>query len=100
MNRKLFHRQHYNIIAKRFKVSLEPYMSKFSDEQMGIDSEVQAIRASLVGLAIDFARRFVADNDEFDPVLFLNNCSPNVEKYPLGELWSIAQEGEVDVESL
>ena len=75
-------------------------MSKFSDEQMGIDSEVKLSVHQSLELAIDLARRLHADNDEFDPVLFLNNCSPNEEKYPLGELWAVAQEGNVDVESL
>ena len=27
------------------------------------------------------------DNDEFDPVLFLTNCSPDPYTYPMGELW-------------
>ena len=92
-NRKLFHRAHYNIIAKRFNEALDPYMSPFSDEALDINSEIKAIRASIVGLAIDFALRLHADNEDFDPVMFLNACSPNKEKYPLGELW---EEVEID----
>jgi len=96
INRKLFARQHYNILAKRIRLSLEPWMRE--DQQYDFTeardfAEVLAIRGALSLFAVELARRLMADNDEFDPVLFLNNCSPNVELYPLGELW---EAGEAD----
>jgi hypothetical protein len=44
-------------------------------------------RATLSTLAINLAKRFKEDNELFDPVKFLNACSPDVELYPLAELW-------------
>lgn len=90
VNRKLFHRAHYNILAKRIRLSLEPWMredQKYDFTQARDNAEVLAIRGALVTFAVDLARRLQADNEEFDPVLFLNNCSPNVGLYPMGELW-------------
>jgi hypothetical protein len=89
INRKLFSKGHYEIIAARFRHALEPYMSEASQnlDFSEVGSEILSVRAALVFLAVDFARRLQADNEDFLPEVFLNRCSPNMDKFPLGELW-------------
>lgn len=98
INCKLFHKAHYEIIAKRFRISLEPYFDPNSDEEIRTKVgtytriqnprvENQAARLALVNLALDMAKRFQADNEDFKPLIFLDRCSPNPELYPLSELW-------------
>jgi hypothetical protein len=86
INAKKFHRGHYEVIAARFRNALEPYMS---DEEYTV--EERAVRAAIVNLAISFAERLQADNEDFEPETFLNRCSPNAELYPMGDLWEVAQ---------
>ena len=82
IDRKMFHKGHYEVIAGRFRKALEPYMS-----DMAYTERDRAVRGALVNLAIDFTTRLQADNSDFIPEMFLNRCSPNPEKYPLGDLW-------------
>lgn len=97
INAKKFHKGHYEIIAARFREALEPYMGQesnatlLSPDFVDTKTEMLAVRSAIVNLAIDFARRLQADNDLFEPVIFLDRCSPNVVLYPLGELWEVAQ---------
>jgi len=91
INRKMFHTGHYNVIAGRLKNAMEPYMGldQFDSEQqkrMGMTGLLTA-KTALVDLCVSFALRLQADNEDFDPVLFLNSCSPNLEKFPLGAIW-------------
>ncbi len=85
--RGLFHRAHYNGISKDIR---EQYQSIINEN--GLDFPELTIRiascTALVELAIRLAKRFETDNPEFDPVSFLNQCSPNVDLYPIGELWN------------
>ena len=53
---------------------------------------MMAAGVSLVNLAVSLAIRLKADSEDFDPVRFLNACSPNVEKFPFGELWEIVEQ--------
>jgi hypothetical protein len=39
-------------------------------------------------MALVLAKRFEKDNPLFDPIAFLDACSPDVERYPLSELWN------------
>lgn len=48
---------------------------------------VLAWRAATVDLALEFAKYFEGDNDRFDALKFLDACSPDVDMYPLSELW-------------
>ena len=77
INRKLFSAGHYNILAAQIK-------GKFPLEN---DSMSLTQRATLTDLALSMAKRFTLDNDQFDPLRFLDACSPNLEFYPLSELW-------------
>jgi len=80
INRQLFGAGHYNVIAKQFRQAYEPWMNS---------DEIHSLEAwkVLTDLALSMAVRFQADNEKFDPIRFLNACSPDVEKYPLGQLW-------------
>lgn len=110
INRKLFHRAHYEILAKRFREALEPYCTSDADDtnyvKVGEYTRIQnprtenlAARFVLVKLAMDLCLRLLADNEEFKPVTFLNRCSPNPDTLPLGKLWAdYAKEYSVDVQ--
>jgi len=90
VNRKVFHRAHYNILAKRVRIALEPWMQEgqqFDFTQARDNAEVLAIRSALVMFAVGLAQRLQADSEEFDPIMFLDNCSPDKDLYPLSELW-------------
>lgn len=91
MNRKLFHRAHYNILAKQIRENVQPYVDKAleDDDFSDVRTNMMAAGVSLVNLAVSLAIRLKADSEDFDPVRFLNACSPNVEKFPFGELWAI-----------
>ena len=91
-----FQRQHYEIIAKQFRVALEPYMEESSVEVVKLtDSEYQRLvtartlgaRQALIDLMLNMALRFQADSEIFDPDIFLTRCSPDPDRYPLAELW-------------
>jgi hypothetical protein len=73
---RIFQQQHYNAIAKDIR-------------QLYNSTESLARRRALEDVALKFCDRFVVDNFEFDPVKFLNQCSPDEELYPLGELWNL-----------
>ena len=88
-NRKLFGVAHYNAIAKDMRTEFELAATGYeSYEPSDPEAKVYHARASaFCDLAITFAKRFVVDNDQFDPIKFLDQCSPNTDLYPLSELW-------------
>lgn len=79
-----WHSAHFNAIANDIRDS-------FPMDWVGISwgEKVRNMhgRASLTLLALKLAERFQEANDTFDPLKFLDACSPNVELYPLSELW-------------
>lgn len=80
VKQSLFHRGHYNIIAKRFREEL----AKYTDSHT-LSGKIA--RNAIYDLALSMARRLVKDNPEFDPLMFLDNCSPDKDLYPLSEFW-------------
>jgi hypothetical protein len=85
INRKLFSAGHYNIIAGQFKKALDRFLGH---------KDTSAESATLVDLALSMAKRFALDNDQFDPVRFLDACSPDTQLYPLSELWEGVNQSE------
>jgi hypothetical protein len=93
--------QHYNAIAKDIReeltTALDFYKFGYSD-YVGKKNTTHGRNyygvEALVKLALRFARRFEADNERFDPLKFLDQCSPNDELYPLSELWESSSPGE------
>lgn len=79
-SRHLFHSAHYNIIAKQIR---ELYPTNVFKDPVALGR-----RRILEDLAVNLAKRFAIDNDRFDPIFFLDSCSPNADSaHPLSELW-------------
>jgi hypothetical protein len=86
----LFHRAHYNAIAKEIREPLKIEMDFYTPEFESMRKERKAryyAVAALVNLALSFAKRFKEDNPKFDPLKFLDACSPDPDIYPISELW-------------
>lgn len=89
-HKRLFHQAHYNIIAAQIKnlFPIDDPDVRFSiGDYVGIKVENMKYRAILCQLAVNLAKRFLEDNPDFDPLKFLDACSPNTDLYPLSELW-------------
>lgn len=97
INRKMFHRGHWEVIAARFRHELDYKYATYANYGT-FEIEVQrAQRNALIDLAIALGQRFALDNEEFDPLVWLDRCSPDPENYPLSELWpGVDQTAEVD----
>lgn len=65
----------WNLVAKILR---ERFPEEF--HTMPVEREV------VVDLALTFAERFMQD-EGFDPLKFLDQCSPNPDLYPFSELW-------------
>lgn len=83
-----FHAMYYNFIAKRIREHFD--VGRVDDTPV---NRVMSMtnRAVLADLAMDCARKFKEDNPSFDPLKFLDQCSPDVDMYPLSEMWDDAQ---------
>lgn len=82
-----FHQLHYNFVAKRLRNHYPTYRVEDGPTQK-LDKAVKlGARGVIEDIALEFAMRFKADNLEFDQYKFLDQCSPDPEKYPLSELW-------------
>lgn len=83
-----FSQQHYNALAKDIRTQLErhgvPHIVR-NDYHVGA-------RNALIDMAIVLAIRFDKDNERFDPLKFLDACSPDPQQYPLSELWEDRKE--------
>lgn len=80
----IFSTQHYNAIAKEIR-EIFP-ITQYPDDR-GREEFLAYGRTWLMDLALNLAKRFKKDNPRFDPLKFLDACSPNSELYPLSELW-------------
>jgi len=79
------HKATYNLVAKKIR---DQFPTTSNDHLQVV------MRGLLCELAIDFADSFKRDNPErFDPIRFLNACSPDVDLYPISELWNEAHNG-------
>jgi hypothetical protein len=87
--RELFHRAHYNALAKEVR-------DHFPTKTDGIVGSLQhahshsqntIVRGSMADFALSLCKRFKEDNPRFDPIKFLEACSPDNDLYPLAELW-------------
>ena len=54
---------------------------KFAD-----DAETYRERRTIERIALSFAERFTQD-EGFNPLDFLDKCSPDTDLYPISELW-------------
>jgi len=90
VNKKKFHRGHYEIIAARFRQGLEPYMNthQFDGDTIVTEDFLRGGKTALIDLALSLGLRFQADSEDFDPYIWLDRCSPDPERWPLSELWN------------
>src|SRR5580765_6179720 len=85
-----FNQLHYNFVAKRLRLNFERYLddNEYSIRDNSTRNKVRnACCSVVVNIAMDFAESFREDNPSFDPLVFLDQCSPNTDMYPLSELW-------------
>jgi hypothetical protein len=86
----MFTQGHYNILAKEIRERLDAALS-FNDNWSNLEGYDKSGRyyatEALVVLALNLTKRFKADNPRFKPEMFLDACSPNVDLYPLSELY-------------
>jgi hypothetical protein len=75
-----FSAKDYNFVAKRLR---EAYPMHGSSNMTPFKQQ----RRLLEELAITFAEKYKEDNPNFDPLVFLDQCSPDPEIYPFSELW-------------
>jgi len=87
--------QHYNALAKEIRDLFPIYEVTRDVPESGIikdsfNAAVEGKQDVLMNLMISLCYRFIEDNPRFDPVKFLNACSPIPGKYKFGEMWEIA----------
>lgn len=76
-------RAQYNLVAKRLREQFPTTAITHNDNH-----DLLILRGQICELAIAFAKSFLRDNPErFDPIRFLDACSPDLERYPISELW-------------
>jgi hypothetical protein len=98
VDRKMFHRGHWEVIAARFREQLEPILeaqANYEEKTGTLSKYFHGQSTSLVNLALSLANRFALDNYEFSAEVFLDRCSPDPELYPLSELWEGVDRAEV-----
>ena len=94
-----FSSQHYNSLAK----TIREEWYEIADMDIRTTGMAQEDLESMVAwrrkitfiygkLCMALARKFKADNERFDPVKFLDACSPDLDAIPLGELWDEGKE--------
>jgi hypothetical protein len=83
-----FTQKHFNIIAKQFREAFPQDFASIHETTHGWERDrIMTQRGTLVAFALQLAKRFKEDNPRFDPIKFLNACSPDVDAYPLSEFW-------------
>jgi len=80
-----FQRQHHNAIAKLMRDNWPADLHNERKVEL-------AVRGHHVNTCINFARYLKWDNPFFDPLHFLDACSPDSDMYPLSELWDESYE--------
>jgi hypothetical protein len=70
----------WNFVAKRLR---EAYPMHGSNNMTPYKEQ----RRLLEELAITFAEKYAVDNLDFNPIAFLDECSPDPDIYPFSELW-------------
>lgn len=83
-----FYRQHHNAIAKDIREELTVWTDMYEAETKVTEKALIRVGIkAITELMLRFAKRFQKDNERFDPLMFLDQCSPNEDLYPLSELW-------------
>jgi hypothetical protein len=78
----------YNMVAKQLRENFPGWLEGEDSEWYRHQKEKVLIqRGVITNLALEFAQRFQKDNPDFDPIRFMDQCSPDEELFPLSELW-------------
>ena len=87
-SRPKFTRYHFNVLAKEIREQMIP-PDRMRDSGLRL---YLAHNAALADLALSLAKRFQAERTEhsyvFDPIQWLDACSPDPLTMPLSELWT------------
>ena len=79
---------HHNTIAKEIREHFPIDDIASFDWSSEVKRKENMIARGVLGdLALSFAKRFKQDNNRFNPIKFLDACSPDTDLYPLSELW-------------
>lgn len=73
-------KQTHNFVAKRIREDFPTDHDK--------DTITLVKRGTLVDLSLRCALGFLRDNPNFNPLKFLQACSPDPEVWPIQELWN------------
>lgn len=93
---KVWSQKHYNAIAHDIRelFPIDPVDAFLSQDEFKRERDKNMIkRGTLTALALSLAVRFKQDSDEaeqglpFNPIKFMDACSPDTDLYPLSELW-------------
>jgi hypothetical protein len=76
-----FDQRHYNSVAKIIREEFAAWDARYRSIEKFAAFNV------LSNIALDFAERFKKECEDFDHLKFLDQCSHNVDLYPLSELW-------------
>jgi hypothetical protein len=87
-NQRIFGPQHWNAIAKDLR---EEYNFVCTKEHTNHDVILIRLR-QIEHVALRFAMRFNIDSQDFDPLKWLDQCSPDTDMYPFSELWEEAND--------
>lgn len=82
-----FNAKDYNFVAKRLRENfpIDTPPDQMTNPAANVGTHLQ--RGVVVEIAIDFAKKYQEDNPNFDPLQFLDQCSPDTDRYPFSELW-------------
>ena len=83
--RPKFSAKDYNFVAKRLREHFPHDL--INDDYSDYRKDQMIARSAITVLILDFARKYAEDNPNFDPIKFLDACSPDVDRFPLSELW-------------
>ena len=90
-DQRFFQEQHHNAIAKDIRNELAALYFELGlpgTSSADVRTIIIAQTSIINDLALRFAARFAIDNFDFDPVKWLQQCSPDENQWPLGELWN------------
>jgi hypothetical protein len=79
-----FDRQHYNALAKLFRINIGNLSSAYNSDRC--DKWDDGYHA-LQDFAVECAKYFQLGDPRFDPIRFLDACTPEEDNNNLSELW-------------
>lgn len=88
-HRPVFTSRHYVVIAEVLRSQYMTHASISFAPYRQMNRQIEEI-------ALEFAIKFKEDNPIFNPVKFLDACSPDPERFPFSELWDEEEYAKTD----